>query len=231
MAEGTKRYYPAFLDLDGRPVVVVGAGSVAERKAVQLSRYGANVTIITPDPSDALIEAQSDGKVVVEERDYVRGDLAGAALVLCVTDDDEKRRAVAVEARSVGCPVNVSGAPTLSTFLVPGAVHRDPLQIAVSTGGLSPELAKRVRRKVGETFGDEWKGYAALVAQVRSLAASRLDDPDAIARLMDALLDSDVLERVRSGRAPGAEALFEEFAPPPAEPPAEEPPAEEEPAE
>lgn len=213
MGQGAKRYYPAFLDLDGRLTIIVGSGRAAERKALQLSRYGADVTIITPAPSDGLMAAQADGMLLVEDRDYVRGDLAGASLVMCVSDDEEVRRAVAAEARQVGCPVNIAGEPTLSSFLVPGVVHREPLQIAVSTGGLSPELAKRVRLRVGEVFGDEWKDYAALVAQVRSLAAERLTDRDEIATLMDALLDSDVLDRMQTDEELTAEAVWDEFAP------------------
>lgn len=213
MGADAKRHYPVFLDLVGRLTIIVGSGRAAERKALQLSRYGADVTIITASPSDEIIAAEGDGKLLVESRDYVSGDLAGAALVMCLTADDEVRRAVATEARKVGCPVNVAGAPGLSSFLVPGVVHRQPLQIAVSTGGLSPELAKRVRRIVGETFGDEWEAYASLVVETRALADEQFTDSDSLATFMDALLDADILGRMQAGEELAASALVDEFVP------------------
>lgn len=215
MADGPKRYYPAFLDLTNRLCVVIGSGRAAERRAIQLARYGGDVTIITPNPSDELLEAQTAGSIIVEDREYVRGDLAGAAITFCMADDEETRHAVAVEARAVGCPANISESPSLSSFLVPGIVHREPLQIAVSTGGASPELSKRVRRTIAEQFDDSWQTFARLVAEVRTLAAERLDDRAAVVALTEALLDSDLLDRVKAGEVPEAEVLYEEFAPEP----------------
>lgn len=213
MTEGAKRYYPAFLDLTGRLCVVIGSGKAAERRALQLARYGGDVTIITPDPSADLLEAQTAGSLVIEDRDYVRGDLAGAAIVFCMASDEETKHGVAVEARTVGCPANISDSPNLSSFLVPGIVHREPLQIAVSTGGASPEFSKRIRRRIAEDFDETWQAYARMVAEVRALAAERLGDREAVVNLVEAVLDSDLLERIKAGTAPTAGDVYEEFAP------------------
>jgi precorrin-2 dehydrogenase/sirohydrochlorin ferrochelatase len=214
MTGDAKRYYPAFLDLSGRLVVVVGSGALAERRARQLARYGADVTIITPDPSDALVEAEGEGKVMVEARRYVRGDLTGSALVICADPDPEVQRAVFDEAVAVGCPVTVTGSPELSSFIIPSMVHREPLQIAVSTGGAAPHLAKRVRRELSERFGPAWGDYVLLVAKVRALAAERLEDPEELDRLVESVLDSDVLERLEAGERLIPSAVYERFAPP-----------------
>lgn len=211
--EAPKRYYPAFLDLEGRTAVVIGSGPVAERKARQLVRYGADVTVIGSDPSDSLIEAESDGHVVVEDRDYVRGDLAGATLVVCLTDDPETQQAVFGEAHSEGALVTVADNPALSSFIVPGVVHREPLQIAVSTGGVAPHLAKRVRRRLSDQFGPAWGTFARLVGEVRALGMERLPDAQAVDALVEALLDSDAVERIESGEELSAEALYEAYAP------------------
>jgi siroheme synthase-like protein len=214
MAEKTKRFYPAFLDLEGRHVIVVGSGRAAERKARQMSRYGASVVLVAPDPSVDILQAQVEGLLDIEDRDYVRGDLEGAALVFCYAPDSETRRAVAAEARAVKAPLNVAGDLGLSTFLVPGAFHREPLQIAVSTGGVSLHAAKHARRVLAEQFGEEWGPYARLLAQVRAVAAERLSDASAVDAVLDAAIASDLLQRVKEGAAPDAEKVFAEFAPP-----------------
>ncbi|TLM86986.1 MAG: bifunctional precorrin-2 dehydrogenase/sirohydrochlorin ferrochelatase, partial [Actinobacteria bacterium] len=77
MSAEPKRYYPAFLDLTARLVIVVGGGSAAARKARQLVRYGADVTVIAPRPDPELVQAEADGHITVEQRGYVRGDLEG----------------------------------------------------------------------------------------------------------------------------------------------------------
>lgn len=214
MTEKTKRYYPAFLDLTGHTVIVVGAGRPAERKARQMAKYGAIVVLITPTPSVSILQSQVEGLLDVEERSYVRGDLEGASLVFCLDLDEETRKAVAAEARSVGCPVNVSGEPNLTSFLVPGVIHREPLQIAVSTSGVAPQLAKHLRKALAEQFGEEWGDYARLLAGVRAIAMARLDSAEAVDELLAAAIASDLIERVRKNAAPSPEEAYEEFAPP-----------------
>lgn len=213
------RYYPAFLDLSGRHVIVVGEGRRAERKARQLSRYGAIVVLITQSPSVDILQSQVEGLLDVESRAYVRGDLEGAALVFAVDLDEETGAAVAAEARSYGCPVNVSGAPKLTTFLAPSVIHREPLQIAISTSGSAPHLAKHLRVVLSQQFGDEWGAYTMLLAELRALAEVRLDSPAAVDQTLEAAIASDLLERVRAGEAPTAAGALEEFAPKPQEEP------------
>lgn len=213
MADDAKRYYPAFLDLTDRLVVLVGEGRSIDRKAKQLHRYGAQVTVVTPNPSDELVEAEGEGHVVIETRDYVRGDLAGAALVICTSADIETRKAVAAEARSVGCPANIAESPELSSFLIPGVVHREPLQIAVSTGGFSPHVAKRIRRAIADEFGEEWGKLVPLAATLRALALAKLEDAAAADALVDAAIDADIAGRLKRGDEVTAEGLLAEFAP------------------
>ncbi|MDZ4168076.1 MAG: bifunctional precorrin-2 dehydrogenase/sirohydrochlorin ferrochelatase [Coriobacteriia bacterium] len=229
MGERTKRYYPAFLDLTGRSVVVLGSGPSVERKARQLVRYGADVTVVGPDPSEELVEAESDGHIIVEAREYVRGDLAGAALVVCASAEPEVQRAVFEEALLVGALVTVADNPKLSSFIVPGMVHREPLQIAVSTGGVAPQLAKRLRKQLSEQFGAAWGPYAELVAQVRAIGMERLEGPAQLEKLLDAVFESDTLDRVTAGEILAAEDVYEAFAPEPEPEPEPGPAAESEP--
>jgi len=194
-----KRYYPAFLDLENRPVVVIGGGDAVAKKLRQLVRYGADITVITSAPGDALMAAEADGLLTVEHREYVRGDLAGAFLALCIGVDPEIARAVRSEAEAAGCLVNVSGSHADSNFLLPSVVHREPLQIAVSTGGMAPSVAKHARRILAEQFGPEWGAYTALVADVRLLAAEQIANPTEREAIVDALPGDVVLARLRAG--------------------------------
>jgi len=208
MGEQFKRYYPVFLDLEARLVVVIGGGAVAERKVRQLRSYGADVTVITSDPSQALLAAEAAGDLVVERRDYVRGDLHGAAMAVCVTPDEEIRRAVHSEAETEGCLLNVLDAPELCSFIVPAVVNRGPLQIAVSTGGLAPGLTKQVRRDIAAQYGPEWGEYALLMGDVRAIACELIADPEERATVLEAVASSDALERIQAGESPTAPDLI-----------------------
>lgn len=202
--------YPVFLDLVGRLAVVVGGGAAAERRARLLVRHGADVAVVAPDPTPELRRMQAEGELTLEDRDYVRGDLQGASLVVCVGTSDEVAKAVHEEAEAEGALVNVVGSSELGNFVVPSVVRRGPLQIAVSTGGLAPEVAKRIRRRLRDEFGDGWGEYVRLYARVRELAAERIDDDERRAAILERLADSDLLDRVLAGDAPTAEAAFAE---------------------
>jgi precorrin-2 dehydrogenase/sirohydrochlorin ferrochelatase len=207
MSDGgeAKAYYPVFLDLAARPAIVVGGGEPAERRARALLKIGADVVVIAPDPTPGLIALEADGEIVTEQRGYVRGDLEGAFIVFCLTPDEEVRRAVADEAEERGCLVNVAGDPGLCSFIVPSAVRRGGLQIAVSTGGASPEAAHRVRRRIAEEFGEEWGPYVALLAEVRQLASGRAAAGEDVPHdVFEAIAGSDLLERLRAGERPSA---------------------------
>jgi precorrin-2 dehydrogenase/sirohydrochlorin ferrochelatase len=206
-----KRYYPAFLDLEHRPVVVVGEGVAAEKRVRQLVRYEADVVVITARPSAWLIEAQSEGLLTIETRAYVRGDLAGAFVALCVSEDAEVQRAVYEEAESLGCLVNVAGEASLCNFILPSVVHREPLQIAISTGGVAPGVSKDLRQQLATEFGPEYGSWVALIAEVRVLALDGIEDPAEQQRVIAAAADYSVYLRVADGEELTAEALFEEF--------------------
>jgi precorrin-2 dehydrogenase/sirohydrochlorin ferrochelatase len=211
--EYAKPYYPIFVDLARRLAVVIGGGAVAERKVETLLRYDADVRVITPDATPRLEQLAGEGRVALERRGYVRGDLAGAFLVVCATDSTEVNRAVFEEARVVGCLVNVVDVPELCNFIVPSVVQRGPLQIAISTAGAAPAVAKRLRKRLEDEFGPEWEAYTRLLGEVRVLVMRRVPGGEAARKpIFEAMADSDLFERVASGSAPSAEEVFREFA-------------------
>ncbi|MCC7499408.1 MAG: bifunctional precorrin-2 dehydrogenase/sirohydrochlorin ferrochelatase [Bryobacterales bacterium] len=137
-------YYPLFLDIREKPVVVVGAGRVALRKTLGLLECGARVTVVAP----ARIEEFARLVVCWKQRRFQRRDLAGAALAFAATDDRRVNHRVAEEAARLGIPVNVADSREECRFLVPARVRREGVTIAISTGGRSPRRAAELRRKI-----------------------------------------------------------------------------------
>ena len=209
-AHEPKSYFPVFLDLTGRLAVVVGSGHTAERKITQLVRYGADVTLITFGATQEMRELEADGKITIEPRGYIRGDLDGAFLVVCA-ETGELASAVFAEAESRGCLVNVLGSPSLSNFIVPSSVRRGPLQIAISTGGAAPAAAQRIRRQLQEQFGPEWGAYVALLGAVRELAFSSMEDAERRDRVIAAVAAADLLERLAAGEELSPSAVFAQY--------------------
>lgn len=204
---GAKHYFPVFLDMTGRLAVIVGTGPQAEKRVRQFARYGANVVVIGPDPGAALVEAQADGAVDLVTRPYVSGDLTGAFVVICVTDDPEVRQAVRAEAETQGCMLNVTSAPEMSNFLVPGVFRKESLEVAVSTGGSAPPVAKAFRRWLGQEVGKEWAAWIALITDVRN-AAEQLEDEAHRKRAIDAVSDAGIRDRLAAGESLAASDII-----------------------
>jgi precorrin-2 dehydrogenase / sirohydrochlorin ferrochelatase len=156
--------YPIFLDLSGRRCVVVGGGEVAGRKARKLLQARAEVVVISPEVRSELESVAAE----VHRRPYEQGDLEGAYLAFAATDAREVNAAVAEEAKGRGIPVNVADRPSVGDFALPSTLRRGRLQVAVSTGGASPTLARGIKGELEELFGPEWAGV------VEELHAARL---------------------------------------------------------
>jgi precorrin-2 dehydrogenase/sirohydrochlorin ferrochelatase len=160
--EGTV-LYPIFLNLDGKRCVVVGGGAVANRKARKLLQARAEVVAISPEVKPELESVATE----VRRRPYREGDLEGASLVFAATNRREINAAVTREARGRGIPVNVADEPSEGDFALPSVLRRGQLQLAVSTGGASPTLARRVRYELESAFGSEWAGLVEALGRAR----------------------------------------------------------------
>lgn len=211
MGEGTetRRHFPVFLDLRDRLAVVIGTGSLAEKRARQLQRAGADIVVVTPKPTDVLLAAQADGALTVESRPYVRGDLEGAFLAMCVEDDEEVQQAVFAESEARGCLCNVAGVPRLCNFILPSVLRRGDVEVAISTGGIAPEAAKTLRQRLAEEVGEEWAAWVTLIADARQLAAEQ--NGVAAANLVAAATDAATLDRLAAGEHVTAEMLLKEL--------------------
>jgi precorrin-2 dehydrogenase/sirohydrochlorin ferrochelatase len=176
----------------------VGGGEVALRKARSLTDAGAEVTVVAPAVHAKLRALQG---VEIRERAYCDGDLHGAFLVVVATDDEVTNRAVARDAADFGCLVNVVDCPALSNFIVPATLQRGELQIAVSTGGASPALARRVREKLLSAFGEEYAEFVAVLGEMRKEIFEKVPDERRRSEIFRSLTDEKWLDVLRkSGR-------------------------------
>lgn len=196
---------PIFLRLRGRPALLIGGGTVATRKARFLCRAGARVTVVAPaiDPQLAALLAAHDGSW--QQRRYRAGDLADQDLVIAATPDAAVNRAVAEEAGRLRLPVNVVDTPALCSFTFPAIVDRDPLLIAMGTGGASPVLARWVRRRVESLLPAAVGRLAAFLGARRERLRDAVADESARRRLWEELVDGPIAEKVLAGDEAGAD--------------------------
>lgn len=160
-------YYPVFLDLDGRPCVVIGGGAVAERKVGALVGLGALVTVVSPALSAGLDALAQAGRVRHVGRPYEPGDLAGFQLAFVATDEGAVNAAVRREGRERGVWVNAADDPARCDFILPAVLRRGELVVAVATGGSSPALSRAIREELEAYFTPEYAGLARIAAEVR----------------------------------------------------------------
>jgi precorrin-2 dehydrogenase / sirohydrochlorin ferrochelatase len=185
---------PILVDVDGRLVVVVGGGRVAERRARELLAAGAVVRVVSPEVGAGLAGLAATGALTVEPRRYRHGDLAGAALAVAATDDPAVNRRVAADGRGSGVLVNRADAPDEGGFSVPAVLRRGDLTVAVATAGRAPGLAGAVRRRLEGDFGPEWADLVDLLAADRASLPGAADEA-----AWAELLAPEVLDWVRRG--------------------------------
>lgn len=202
-------YYPLYIDLHDQPVVVVGAGSVAERKVSTLLEHGARITVIAPAATPVIEKLAQQGRLVWRERAYEPGDLAGALLAIAATSSRAVNESVYSEAVARPMLVNVVDVPDLCNAIVPSIMERGNLEIAVSTCGASPETAQSIRHGLEDRFPAWWTDYMKVVGEVRTLVKQRVHGPaSARSPLYRAVLESDLRDRIAAGERPDAEDVY-----------------------
>jgi len=195
-------FYPVFLDLTDRRCLVVGGGTVAERRVESLLEAGAAVTLVSPTLTPALAALAAAGRIRHVARAYEPGDLAGAALAFTAADDPAVSPVVAREARERGVWLNAADEPLHCDFILPGLVRRGVLTVAVGSGGASPALTRALREHLDGTLGPEWAPLGELAARARLdlRAAGRAADAETWRRALAA----DVRALLAEGRVDDA---------------------------
>ncbi|MBV9439220.1 MAG: hydroxymethylbilane synthase, partial [Candidatus Eremiobacteraeota bacterium] len=169
--------YPIALSLRGRRVLVVGGGSVAERKVRGLLEAAARITVVSPTATGSLCDLARDGRIALEQRGFVPDDVAGVVLCFAATNDPAVNGAVVAAARERAVLVDDLSDAARSDFAVP-AVHRaGPLTVAVDSGGLSPSFARRVRDELGARIDERYARAAAALGAVRARVTATIPEP------------------------------------------------------
>jgi len=161
--------YPVFMKLEAAPCLVVGGGSVASRKVKGLLAASAYVTVISPGLNDPLKDLADSEAITWQERTFEPGDLEGFRLVIAATDSTATNALVYEEAVALGIPMNSVDDPEHSTFFVPAVARRGELAIAISTSGIAPYLARRLRQYLESKL---YPGLEEDLEKVRSARAS-----------------------------------------------------------
>jgi len=205
------RYYPVYLDLKGRDVLVVGGGAIAEGKALQLVEAGARVTVVSPELTEALRAAAGRGEISHLDGFFIEENLNDVFLVISATDDRKVNEKVAKAAEERGLLCNVVDQTDLCNFITPALVTRGELQISVSTGGGSPTLTQRVKREVAALIGEEYGALLELAAEMRAEAKDHIADFERRKDALRAFVESDALDLIRAGRRDEARDLARRF--------------------
>ncbi len=199
MSGATVVHYPVFLDLAGKPCLVVGGGEVAAGKVSGLLDAGARVVVVSPGIAGTLARLVATGAVAHRARELREEDLDGMALVIAATDRPEVNSAACLAARRRRILVNVVDTPSECDFYTPAVVRRGALQIAVSTEGKSPVLARRIREELEARFGPEYARYLEILGRARTESKRRGDSLPARTSALLALAESGLLSAVRAG--------------------------------
>ena len=206
--EGRVGYYPVFLDLDRTRCLVIGGGTIAERKVEALLAAGGEVTLISPELTAALHALEAAGRLTVQKRPYQPGDLEAVALVIAATDDPTVQQQITADAKQANILCNIVDQPAVCSFIAPAVVQQGDLTIAVSTSGASPALAKKIRQDLAEQFGPEYALALRLLRRIRErLRHEQRSAPDR-QRLLTGLAASALLDYLRDRQTDKLDALL-----------------------
>jgi siroheme synthase-like protein len=204
-------FYIACLRLSGRRCVVIGGGEVGLEKVEGLLLCDGDVTLVAPEAHPELVQLALEGSIRWERREYRSKDLDGALIAIAATDDTDLNIRVFEDAEARSMLVNVVDVPPLCNFILPAIVRTGPLAIAISTAGASPALAKRMKREIGELFGQPYADLAILLNEARGWAKATLPTYNDRKEFFESIVggDPDPIELLRAGDVQGVRDLIE----------------------
>ena len=170
------KFLPVFYDISDKPCLVVGGGTIAARKAELLRRAGGRVRIVATEIGDRVAEMAAEIDIV--ERGFEDRDLDGMTCVIAATDDAALNAEISRLAKAGNIPVNVVDDPSLCSFIMPSMIDRNPVQIAVSTGGVSPVMARLLRARLESTIPGAYGELAKLAEEYRDTVKQGLPNVD-----------------------------------------------------
>jgi siroheme synthase-like protein len=203
-------FYIACLRLTARRCVVIGGGEVGLEKVEGLLACDGEVTLIAPEAHPELVQLALEGSIRWERRGYETGDLEGALIAIAATDDTDLNIRVFEDAEARSMLVNVVDVPPLCNFILPAIVRTGPLAVAISTAGASPALAKRMKREIGEMFGEPYANLAILLNEARGWAKATLPTYQDRKQFFESIVNGepDPVELLRDGQVAAVRELI-----------------------
>jgi len=205
------KFLPVFLDIENKLCLVVGAGPVAARKAELLLKAGASVRVVAKEMGEAMSLLQQRSAIEYEARSFEASDLNQVYTVIAATNDKKLNARVSELAQASRIPVNVVDNPKLCSFIMPSIIDRDPVQIAISTGGASPVLARQLRARLESLVPSAYGDLARLVEQYRDTAKQTFPKVEERRRFWESVLEGPVTEHVFANRGGEARALLDKL--------------------
>ncbi len=189
-----EKLFPMFLKLSTRPCLVVGAGTSAETKIAGLLGTGGKIRVVAPEATAQVRSWAQSEAIEWRQRPFQPSDLEGIFLVVAATSSTELHERIFALATQLGVLCNIVDVPPLCDFYYPSVVQRGALQIAVSTAGLSPALAQRLRKQLETEFGPEYEEWLAQLGDAREKLHSTDVDPDRRKRLLHEIASEEAFQ-------------------------------------
>ncbi|NHZ69790.1 MAG: uroporphyrinogen-III C-methyltransferase, partial [Thermotogales bacterium] len=202
-------FFPIFLQLDNRNCLVVGGGKVAARKVALLVRAGARVEVVAPELCGELATLLEQNRITCSARKFEDSDIEGKVLIIAGTNQQDVNRRVSELAHVANLPVNVVDQPDLCSFIMPSIIDRSPVQVAVSSGGTSPVLARLLRARLESYVPSAYGRLATLVESFRTRVKQRFSNTDQRRQFWENILQGEVAELLFTGRDKAARELLE----------------------
>lgn len=201
-------YYPVYIQLRDQPCVVIGGGKIAEGKVEGLLAVQAEVTVISPELTPHLRILADEKQITYIARAYQPGDLTGAFMVICATDQPEINHQVWQEATANRQLVNVVDDTPRCNFIAPSILRKGDLTIAISTSGKAPALAVRLKERLQRELGPEYARFLELAGELRDPLARHVPDFEARKALWYELVDSEILDVLALGDETAAREII-----------------------
>lgn len=204
------KFLPIFMNVEGQSCLVVGGGQVASRKVFMLQRANARVTVISPELCTELQGHADSGDIEYLAREFQSADVNERVVIIAATNNREVNKQVFESASTKGIPVNVVDDPELCRFITPSIIDRSPVQIAISTGGASPVLARLLRARLETYIPAAYGRLALLVENFRDRVKQRFSSSNEIRLFWEGILEGPVADKLVAGKDSEARELLEQ---------------------
>ncbi|MDP1854035.1 MAG: bifunctional precorrin-2 dehydrogenase/sirohydrochlorin ferrochelatase [Candidatus Omnitrophota bacterium] len=205
------KYYPINLNLEGKKCVVVGAGSVAERKVRRLLECGARVEVVAPVATRRLEKLARAGKITLKKKHISLRDIDNSFLVISATGDRRINNLVSRYCQENRILVNVADSPYECNFTLPSIIKRGDLLIGISTSGASPALAKKIRKDLEKIFGKEYAAFLSLMKRLRPKVIAKIENLNTRKKFFEKAVSRGIIQLLKRGKEKQVKGKLEQM--------------------